>query len=81
MPQIDMLLDAIAKARKLVSDLERQQAELEASPSLLPSEKLEEGRAAFDHAIVSARRMLAALEGAAAAAEVPTTSDAPDRIR
>ena len=61
-----MLADAIAKARKLVAELERQQAELEASPPKLPPDQLAEGTQAFDNAVASARRMLQALEDAAA---------------
>ena len=61
-----MLADAIAKARKLVADLERQQRELAAAPSDLSPQKFAEGREAFDNAVASARRMLKALEDAAA---------------
>ena len=61
-----MLADAITKARKLVADLERQQRELAAAPSDLPPQKFAEGREAFDNAVASARRMLKALEDAAA---------------
>ena len=61
-----MLTDAIAKARKLVAELERQQKELEASPPQLPPDQLAEGKQAFDNAVASARRMLRALEDAAA---------------
>ena len=55
-----MLSDALAQARRLVSDLERQRAELDAPSSLSP-EQLAEGRRAFDDAIVAARRLLDAL--------------------
>jgi len=43
----DMLMLALTKARKLVEDLEKQQAEIEASPPKISPEKLAEGRAAF----------------------------------
>ncbi|MEA2734422.1 MAG: hypothetical protein QOE14_873 [Humisphaera sp.] len=63
-----MLADAIAKARKLVGDLERQQKELEASPpQQFPSpDQLAQGRQAFANAVAAARRTLKALEDAAA---------------
>lgn len=69
-----MLAGAIAKARKLVAELERQQRELEscrpqASPPAhhqqLAPEQLAQGKQAFDRAIAAARRMLEALESAA----------------
>lgn len=59
-----MVTDAIAKARKLVRDLERQQAEVEANPPQIAPEQLAEGRRAFENALSSARRMLKALEEA-----------------
>ena len=66
--QEQMLADAIAKARKLVAELERQQRELATSPSpQLAPDQLAEGKAAFDNAVASARRMLDALEDAAGA--------------
>ena len=65
-----MLSEAIAKARKLVAELERQQRELAESPPAhqqqLSPEQLAEGKQAFDIAVASARRMLQALEAAAA---------------
>lgn len=65
-----MLADAIAKARKLVAELERQQRELAESPpphhQQLPPEQLAEGKQAFDNAVAAARRMLKSLEDAAA---------------
>ena len=61
-----MLADAIAKARKLVAELERQQKEIEAAPPDLPPDQFAEGKQAFDNAVASARRMLKALEDAAA---------------
>ena len=73
MPAVDELLEqALIKARKLVENLQRQKQELEAAPPTLPPEKLREGKQAFDNALASARRMLAALEeGAAVAPERP----------
>jgi hypothetical protein len=64
--QDQMLADAIVKARKLVGELERQQKEIEASPHDLPPEQFAQGRQVFDNAVASARRMLKALEDAAA---------------
>ena len=61
-----MLADAIAKARKLVTELERQQTEIEAAPPDLPPAQLAEGKQAFDNAVAAARRMLQSLEEAAA---------------
>jgi hypothetical protein len=59
-----MLPAAIENARRLVADLERQQAELEATPGNLPPDKLAEGKRAFANALASAKRALAALEAA-----------------
>jgi hypothetical protein len=64
-----MLPAAIEKARRLVAELERQQAELEATPGDLPPEKLAEGKRAFANALATAKRALAALEDAAAKAK------------
>ena len=61
-----MLADAIAKARKLAAELERQQKEIEASPPDLPPDQFAEGKQAFDNAVASAQRILKALEDAAA---------------
>jgi hypothetical protein len=61
-----MLADAIVKARKLVTDMERQQKEIDAAPPDLPPEQLAQGRQAFDNAVAAARRMLKSLEDAAA---------------
>ena len=60
-----MLADAIAKARKLVADLERQRTELDAGPGSLPLEDLEQGKRAFDDAVTSARRLLDELNATA----------------
>jgi hypothetical protein len=64
-----MLADALAKARKLVAKMERQQAEVDASPPKLPPEQLAMGKFAFEKALASARRMLKALEDAAQIAD------------
>jgi len=65
-----MLNDALTKARKLVAEIEKQQAEIDSagpSPDLTP-EQIAQGKFAFEKALASARRMLKALEDAAAIA-------------
>lgn len=63
----EMLATALLKARHLVSELEKEAAELEAHPpTQLPPEKLAEGKVAMANAIASAKRMLKALEEAIA---------------
>jgi hypothetical protein len=78
---VETLLDAIAKARKLVEALERQKVELEAFPPSIAPDKLAEGKWAFDNVLASAKRMLAALEGAAEIRDtgdrLPETDDLP----
>ena len=61
----ELLAGALARARKLVADLEKQGAEVEANPPKHPPDKLAQGRHAFETALASARRMLKALEEAA----------------
>jgi hypothetical protein len=62
---MEMLTEALARARKLVAGLEREQAEAERAPHEdLTPEQLEAGREALGNAVASARRMLAALEEA-----------------
>jgi hypothetical protein len=60
-----LLADALARARKLVAELEKQGAEVEANPPKLSPEKLAQGKQAFEMALAAARRMLKALEEAA----------------
>ena len=65
-----LLAAALTKARKLVAELERQQREMTESPpphhqDLSPAQ-LAEGKQAFANAVAAARRMLKALEDAAA---------------
>lgn len=73
-----MLASALEKARRLVAELERQRAEIEANPPDLPPEQLAEGKVAFDNALASARRMLKALEEAAAMAPDALGDDGDD---
>jgi hypothetical protein len=65
-----LLAAALTKARKLVAELERQQREMAESPPPhhqdLPPAQLAEGQQAFANAVAAARRMLKALEDAAA---------------
>jgi hypothetical protein len=61
---VKMLTEARAKAEHLLSELLKQQAEVEANPPALPAEQLEQGRFAFQKAIDSARRMLKSLDEA-----------------
>jgi hypothetical protein len=68
-----MLADALTRARKLVAELEKQEAEMEANPPKLSPQKLAEGRHAFEMALASARRMLKALEEAAKLAPPDST--------
>ena len=62
-----MLVTALVKARHLVSELEKEAAELEANPPKdLAPQKLAEGKFAMTNALASAKRMLKALEEAIA---------------
>jgi hypothetical protein len=69
-----MLAEALAKARKLVAEMERQQAEVEASPPKISPEQLAAGKFAFEKALASGRRMLKALEDAAEIAQNASNS-------
>lgn len=62
--QLQFLLDARQRAKKLVEALRDQQAEIDAKPPDLPPEQLADGRQAMQNAIASAQRMLQALEDA-----------------
>jgi hypothetical protein len=66
-----MLEQALNKARHLVYELEKQKAEIDAAPPGIPAEKLDEGRHAMIKAVASAKRTLAALEGAERMANTP----------
>jgi hypothetical protein len=61
---VAMLKEARAKAEHLLSELIKQQAEVEANPPDLPPEKLAQGRYAMQRAIDSARRALKSLDEA-----------------
>lgn len=64
--QIQLLLAARDKARTLLEEIIRQQAELEAAPPALERAQLEAGRLAMRKAIDSAARMLQSIEEALA---------------
>jgi hypothetical protein len=61
---VKLLTEARTKAEHLLSELLKQQAEVEAKPPDLPKEQLEQGRHALQKAIDSARRMLKGLDEA-----------------
>jgi hypothetical protein len=67
-----MLHEARSKAERLLSELLKQQAEVEANPPKLSPEQLEAGRAAMQKAIDSARRMLKSLDEAQKIAAIDT---------
>ena len=59
-----LLIEARKKAEHLLSELLKQQAEVEAKPPTMPAEQLAQGRFAMQKAIDSARRMLKSLDEA-----------------
>jgi hypothetical protein len=61
---VKLLTEARSKAEHLLSELLKNQAEVEANPPDLPPDKLEQGRHALQKAIESARRMLKGLDEA-----------------
>ena len=61
--QREMLGDAVAKAQRLVADLERDAADM-AKPSSIPANQLTQGRESIDRALAAARKMLQALQRA-----------------
>lgn len=64
--ELKLLEEARQKASRIVNDLAQKHAELEANPSLIPPDRLEEGRAALENALNAARRMLKNIEDALA---------------
>ena len=64
--QIQLLLAAREKARKLLEEIIRHQAELDAAPPALDRARMEAGRLAMQKAIDSASRMLQSIEDALA---------------
>jgi hypothetical protein len=61
---IAMLRDAHTKHERLLSELRKFLADMEANPPKLPPEQLEEGRQAIQNAIESARGVLKSLDEA-----------------
>ena len=61
---VAMLKEARAKAEHLLSELIKQQAQVEANPPDLPPEKFAQGRHAMQKAIESAQRALKSLDEA-----------------
>jgi len=67
---LHQLIEARTRAAGLLADLEGRQADLDANPPELPSEKLALGRAAMQKAIDAARRTVESLDSALALAGV-----------
>jgi hypothetical protein len=67
-----LLMDAGFRARALLDDLLRQQAEIDASPPALTPAQLEAGRQAFRNSVDAARRMLHSIDHALARADKQT---------
>jgi hypothetical protein len=61
---VQMLKDARAKAERLLAELIKQSAEVEANPPDLPPDRLQQGRHAMQKAIESATRMLKGIDDA-----------------
>lgn len=78
-----MLADARAKAQLMIERLVEQQAQIEANPPKISPENLAAGRQAMNNAIAAARRTLAAIEAAIAAAPRDDEDDLPseDELR
>jgi len=56
--EVQMLIEARARAQQMLDELVRRQAEIEAAAADLSEEQLAEGRAAFQKATESARRVV-----------------------
>jgi hypothetical protein len=67
---LEMLREAHGRAVKLVAELEKQIREVNAAPTDLTPEKLEQGQKALDGALASARRMRKSLDEALKIASV-----------
>ena len=65
-----MLKLAREKGEKLLAELIKRQAEVEAHPPDLPAEQLAQGREAMEKAIAATRRMLQSLQDATRIAAV-----------
>jgi ABC-type transporter Mla subunit MlaD len=62
--ELQMLIEARARAQQMLDELVRRQAEIEAAAADLSAEQLAEGRAAFRKATESARRVVDNLDQA-----------------
>ncbi len=62
--EVQMLIEARARAQQMLDELVRRQAEIEAAAADLSEEQLAEGRAAFQKATESARRVVENLDQA-----------------
>ena len=67
-----MLREAKTRGEKLLAELLKHQAELDASPPDLPPQQLKQGREAMQKAIDSARRMVDSLNQAQRIASLHT---------
>ena len=67
-----MLREAKARGEKLLAELLKHQAELDANPPDLPAPQLKQGREAMQKAIDSARRMVDSLNQAQRIASLHT---------
>jgi hypothetical protein len=63
-PDLPMLMEARAKAARLVEEVTRLAADAEANPPPIPPEDLAIGREAMAKAVASAQRMLRSLDDA-----------------
>jgi hypothetical protein len=77
--QIHLLLTARDKARKLLEEIVRHQAEIEARPPELARAQLEAGRMAMRKAIDSATRMLQSIEDALASIQHDKKDDGDEQ--
>jgi hypothetical protein len=77
---IQTLLQARERAKRLLEELVKKQAEVEASPPPISPEQLQAGRAAMENAIAASRRMLRRLDEALAMGLNPVDEpeDEPD---
>lgn len=80
---MDLLNEAIQRAKRLVAELNLRQAEVQANPPHLPPDKLAEGRQAMTKALEAARRTLKALEEAReiAAGDIAQSASEPESNR
>lgn len=63
-PDVPMLIEALAKAQRLLEEVKRSAADAEANPPPISPEDLAAGKAAMAKAVASAERMVQALQQA-----------------